>query len=142
MTKKCTIFQVSVYIITLRHKFTFHGLYFCIFPYIPLHCTSTGRPFSLVLLHRKNSYSVTVSHLTIIPNCVTFINRKAVTKTCILGKILREATLAVKGGCTPAPDDTTSELQSGNALPGSPVKAIMSGGAMHRNQGGTVEYVI
>ena len=36
-------------------------------------------------------------------------------------------------------NDTTSELYGGNAIPGSPVKATMSGEAI-RNQGGTVEY--
>ena len=35
--------------------------------------------------------------------------------------------------------DTTSEPYGGNAIPGSPVKATMSGEAI-RNQGGTVEY--
>jgi hypothetical protein len=56
--------------------------------------------------------------------------RKAVTKTCIPGKILREVTPVVKGDRSPAPDDTTSEPRSGNALPGSPVIAIMSDGFM------------
>jgi hypothetical protein len=35
--------------------------------------------------------------------------------------------------------DTTSEPYGGNAVPGSPVKATMSGEVI-RNQGGTVEY--
>ena len=41
----------------------------------------------------------------------------------------------------PAADDTTSEPQGRNALPGAPVKASMSDGAS-RNQGGTVEYFV
>ena len=41
--------------------------------------------------------------------------------------------------CNPAGDDTTSELQVGNGLPGAPVNASMSDGFC-RNQGGTVEY--
>ena len=45
----------------------------------------------------------------------------------------------VQGICTPAGDDTTSELSAGNGWTGAPVKASMSDGAS-RNQGGTVEY--
>ena len=45
----------------------------------------------------------------------------------------------VQGVCTPAEDDTTSEPQGRNALPGTPVNASMSDG-LRRNQGGTVEY--
>ena len=47
----------------------------------------------------------------------------------------------VQGICTPAEDDTTSEPQVGNGLPGAPVKAPMSDGIC-RNQGGTVEYFV
>ena len=47
----------------------------------------------------------------------------------------------MQGVCTPAEDDTTSELQIGNGLPGAPVKASMSDGC-GRNQGGTVEYFV
>ena len=47
----------------------------------------------------------------------------------------------MQGVCTPAEDDTTSELQIGNGLPGAPVKASMSDG-YGRNQGGTVEYFV
>ena len=47
----------------------------------------------------------------------------------------------LQGVCTPAGDDTTSEPQGRNALPGAPVKASMSGGHI-RNQGGTVEYFV
>ena len=61
------------------------------------------------------------------------------TKTCVDGKISREGALVLKGACTPAVDDTTSEPQGRNALPGAPVKASMSDG-QGRNQGGTVEY--
>ena len=43
--------------------------------------------------------------------------------------------------CNPAGDDTTSEPQVGNGLPGAPVKASMSDG-LRRNQGGTVEYFV
>ena len=45
----------------------------------------------------------------------------------------------VQGFCNPAEDDTTSELQGRNALPGAPVIVPMSDGIC-RNQGGTVEY--
>ena len=47
----------------------------------------------------------------------------------------------MKGCRTPALDDTTSEPQGGNTLPGTPVIALMSDGP-GRNQGGTVEYVM
>ena len=43
--------------------------------------------------------------------------------------------------CSPAPDDTTSEPQVGNSLPGAPVTVPMSDGRFCRNQGGTVEYI-
>ncbi len=47
----------------------------------------------------------------------------------------------MKGIRTPAPNDTTSEPQAGNSLPGAPVIASTSGGFyVNRNQGGTVEY--
>ena len=46
----------------------------------------------------------------------------------------------VKGTRTPAEDDTTSEPQVGNVLPGAPVTASMSGSGFRGNQGGTVEY--
>jgi len=45
----------------------------------------------------------------------------------------------VQGIRTPAGNDTTSEPQGRNALPGAPVKASMSG-SRRSNQGGTVEY--
>ena len=45
----------------------------------------------------------------------------------------------MRGLRNPAGEDTTSEPQCGNALPGAPVIASMSGGC-GRNQGGTVEY--
>ena len=47
----------------------------------------------------------------------------------------------VKSFCNPAFCDTTSELQVGNGLPGTPVTVSMSGGHV-RNQGGTVEYFV
>ena len=47
----------------------------------------------------------------------------------------------VQGICNTAEDDTTSEPQIGNGLPGAPVKASMSDG-YGRNQGGTVEYFV
>ena len=47
----------------------------------------------------------------------------------------------MQGVCNPAKDDTTSEPQIGNGLPGAPVKAPMSDGIC-RNQGGTVEYFV
>jgi len=43
--------------------------------------------------------------------------------------------------CRFAAEDTTLEPWSGNALPGAPVKASMSGSASC-NQGGTVEYFV
>ena len=46
----------------------------------------------------------------------------------------------VKGVCTPAASDTTSEPPGGNSRTGAPVTASMSDGFC-RNQGGTVEYV-
>ena len=61
-------------------------------------------------------------------------------KTCVSGKIPREDATLVQGIRTPAGDDTTSEPQGRNALPGAPVNAPMSGGFQIRNQGGTVEY--
>ena len=49
----------------------------------------------------------------------------------------------MKGIRTPALNDTTSEPQAGNSLPGAPVIASMSGGFyVNRNQGGTVEYFV
>ena len=45
----------------------------------------------------------------------------------------------MQGVRNPAEDDTTSEPQIGNGLPGAPVNASMSDG-LRRNQGGTVEY--
>ncbi len=42
--------------------------------------------------------------------------------------------------CTPARNDTTSELTVGNDRSGAPVIGPMSGGLV-RNQGGTVEYI-
>ena len=45
----------------------------------------------------------------------------------------------VKGICTPAVSDTTSEPLGGNSRTGTPVKASMSG-SFGSNQGGTVEY--
>jgi len=65
----------------------------------------------------------------------------AVRKTRGPGKIPREDATLVQGICTPAENDTTSEPQGRNALPGSPVKATMSDG-LCRNQGGTVEYFV
>ena len=62
-------------------------------------------------------------------------------KTCRCGKIPREDAILVQGICTPAAVDTTSEPQTGNGLPGTPVKASMSDG-LCRNQGGTVEYFV
>ena len=47
----------------------------------------------------------------------------------------------VKGICTPAWIDTTSEPPVGNGRTGAPVKASMSDG-LSRNQGGTVEYFV
>ena len=55
------------------------------------------------------------------------------------GKIPREDAILVQGFRTPAGEDTTSEPQVRNALPGAPVTVPMSDGAS-RNQGGTVEY--
>ena len=47
----------------------------------------------------------------------------------------------VKGSRTPAVCVTTSEPRSGNAPPGAPVTASMSGFLLKEgNQGGTVEY--
>ena len=46
----------------------------------------------------------------------------------------------MKDSRTPAVCATTSEPQSGNALPGAPVTASMSGFPLEGNQGGTVEY--
>ena len=51
-------------------------------------------------------------------------------KTCVSGKIPREDATLVQGIRTPAGDDTTSEPQGRNALPGAPVKASMSDGTM------------
>ena len=53
---------------------------------------------------------------------------KAVTKTSDFGKIPREEATLVRGFCTPADADTTSEPQVGNGLPGAPVTASMSDG--------------
>ena len=47
----------------------------------------------------------------------------------------------VQGFCNTAEDDTTSEPQIGNGLPGAPVIVPMSDGES-RNQGGTVEYFV
>ena len=47
----------------------------------------------------------------------------------------------VKGICTPAWIDTTSEPPVGNGRTGAPVIVPMSDGAS-RNQGGTVEYFV
>ena len=44
--------------------------------------------------------------------------------------------------CNTARYDTTSEQIGGNTDPGTPVIVSMSGDVMHRNQGGTVEYII
>ena len=63
------------------------------------------------------------------------------TKTRIPGKIPREDAILVQGVCNTAPDDTTSEPQGRNALPGAPVTVPMSDG-LCRNQGGTVEYFV
>ena len=60
-------------------------------------------------------------------------------KTWPQGKMPREEAALLKGFCTPALRPTTSELQTGNGLPGAPVIASMSGRAIC-NQGGTVEY--
>ena len=63
----------------------------------------------------------------------------AVTKTCVTGKIPREASVWCKDA---VPLPVTIPLPSrvcGNAMPGAPVKASMSDG-LCRNQGGTVEY--
>ena len=65
--------------------------------------------------------------LTFDTKCDTFSNRKGCDEDTHPGQILREEAPVVKGFRIPAPDDTTSELQWGNLLPGSPVKAIMSG---------------
>ena len=62
-------------------------------------------------------------------------------KTCGPGKIPREDAILVQGICNTAEDDTTSEPQIGNGLPGAPVRAPMSDG-YGRNQGGTVEYFV
>ena len=59
---------------------------------------------------------------------IFFLWLKAVTKTCVPGKIPREDALVVQGIRTPAGDDTTSEPQGRNALPGTPVNASMSDG--------------
>lgn len=66
---------------------------------------------------------------------------KAVMKTRVSRKIPREGPPVLKGSCTPARSDTTSEPQAGNGLPGTPVSASMSDG-LRRNQGGTVEYFV
>ena len=63
------------------------------------------------------------------------------TKTRIPGKIPREDVTLVQDVCNTAPDDTTSELLTGNGRTGAPVTVPMSGGLV-RNQGGTVEYTI
>ena len=41
----------------------------------------------------------------------------------------------VKGFCFPAPNDTTSEPQVGNSLPGAPVNASMSGSVFSEQPG-------
>ena len=61
------------------------------------------------------------------------------TKTCIPGKIPREDVTLVQDARNTAPDDTTSELLTGNGQTGAPVTVPMSDGFC-RNQGGTVEY--
>ena len=48
----------------------------------------------------------------------------------------------MQGSRTPAAKDTTSEPHGGNAMPGTPVNASMSGLASQGNQGGTVEYFV
>ena len=50
--------------------------------------------------------------------------------------------ILVKCAQSPAEKDTTSELRGGNATPGTPVKASMSGSVLRGNQGGTVEYFV
>ena len=70
-----------------------------------------------------------------------FLYKKAVMKTRGPGKIPREDAILVQGSRNPAGDDTTSEPQGRNALPGAPVKASMSDSASC-NQGGTVEYFV
>ena len=62
-------------------------------------------------------------------------------KTCIPGKILREGAIWCE---VPVPLPGVIPLLScarGNAVPGAPVKASMSGRAIC-NQGGTVEYFV
>ena len=53
---------------------------------------------------------------------------KAVTKTCADRKIPREGAPWVKGICTPADSDTTSEPSGGNSRLGTPIIASMSDG--------------
>ena len=65
--------------------------------------------------------------LTICKKYAKFFVQSAVTKTRFSGKIPREDAALVQGICTPAGEDTTSEPQGRNALPGAPVKASMSG---------------
>jgi len=50
---------------------------------------------------------------------------KSVDEDTRPGKIPREEAPVLKGFRTPAPDDTTSEPYGGNAMPGSPVIAIV-----------------
>ena len=59
--------------------------------------------------------------------CYIFIESKAAMKTRRKSKIPREGPPVVQGSRTPAFSDTTSEPFSGNAAPGAPVKAPMSG---------------
>ena len=69
------------------------------------------------------------------------LGKKSCDEDMRSGKIPREDATLVQGIRTPAENDTTSEPQERNVLPGTPVKASMSDG-LRRNQGGTVEYFV
>ena len=53
---------------------------------------------------------------------------KCCDEDTLSGKIPRERAISVQGLCTPAAEDTTSELPVGNGRTGAPVIASMSDG--------------
>ena len=63
-------------------------------------------------------------------------------KTCVPGKIPREAAIWCKAAVTLPETIPLLSCMCGNAMPGAPVTVPMSGFAVQSNQGGTVEYFV